>query len=85
MRRCAERLHEGEYRALPAVTVLSNRGVAVASEVLGHAFRYFVVMKRFIIVHEPTEFGIRVARILHGMRNLAAVLDRDAGDDGRGP
>ena len=28
------RLHEGAYRALPAVTVLSNRGVAVASEVL---------------------------------------------------
>ena len=28
------RLHEGEYRALPAVTVLSNRGVAMTSEVL---------------------------------------------------
>ena len=28
------RLHDGEYRALPAVTVLSNRGVAVTSEVL---------------------------------------------------
>ena len=28
------RLHEGEYRALPAVTVLSNCGVAVTSEVL---------------------------------------------------
>ena len=33
------RLHEGEYRPLPAVTVLSNRGVAVASEVLGLEFR----------------------------------------------
>ena len=33
------RLHEGEYRALPAVTVLSNRGVAVASEVLGLELR----------------------------------------------
>ena len=32
-------LHEGEYRALPAVTVLSNRGVAVASEVLGLELR----------------------------------------------
>ena len=51
----------------------------------GHAFRYFVVMKRFIIVYEPTEFGIRVVRILHGMRNLAAELARDAGDDGRAP
>ena len=28
------RLHEGAYRAVPAVTVLSNRGMAVASEVL---------------------------------------------------
>ena len=33
------RLHEGAYRALPAVTVLSNRGVAVASEVLGLELR----------------------------------------------
>ena len=33
------RLHDGEYRALPAVTVLSNRGVSVVSEVLGLEFR----------------------------------------------
>ena len=33
------RLRDGEYRALPAVTVLSNRGVAVASEVLGLELR----------------------------------------------
>ena len=33
------RLHEGAYRAVPAVTMLSNRGVAVASEVLGLELR----------------------------------------------
>ena len=33
------RLHEGAYRAMPAVTVLSNRGVAVVSEVLGLELR----------------------------------------------
>ena len=33
------RLHDGEYRRLPAVTVLSNREVAVASEVLGLELR----------------------------------------------
>ena len=33
------RLHEGEYRPLPAVTVLSNRGVAVTSGVLGLELR----------------------------------------------
>ena len=33
------RLHEGAYRAVPAVTVLSNRGVAVPSEVLGLELR----------------------------------------------
>ena len=33
------RLYEGAYRAVPAVTVLSNRGVAVASEVLGLELR----------------------------------------------
>ena len=33
------RLHDGKYRRLPAATVLSNRGVAVASEVLGLELR----------------------------------------------
>ena len=33
------RLHDGEYRPLPAVTVLSNRGVAVTSGVLGLELR----------------------------------------------
>ncbi len=47
----------------------------------GHRFRYSVVMKSFIIVYEPTDDGIRVARVLHGARNLAAEIDRDAGDD----
>ena len=33
------RLHAGAYRAVPSVTVLSNRGVAVTSEVLGLELR----------------------------------------------
>ena len=48
----------------------------------GHTFCYFVAMRLFIIVYEPAATGIRVARILHGMRNLAAELARDAGDAG---
>lgn len=47
----------------------------------GHSFRYFVVMKIFIIAYESTDNRIRVVRLLHGARNLAAELDRDAGDD----
>ncbi len=46
----------------------------------GHSFRYSVVMKSFIIVYEPTEDGSRVARLLHGARNLATELEGDAGD-----
>ena len=45
----------------------------------GHSFRYFVVMKLFIVVYKPTEAGIEIARILHGKRHLAAELDRDSG------
>ena len=45
----------------------------------GRSFRYFAVMQRFIVVYEPTLAGIRVVRILHAMRNLAAELGRDAG------
>ena len=45
----------------------------------GHTFRYLVVMRSFVIVYEPAEDGIRVARLLHGARNLVAELERDAG------
>jgi plasmid stabilization system protein ParE len=45
----------------------------------GRSFRYVTVMKSFIIVYEPADDGIRVVRLLHGARKLAAELDRDAG------
>ena len=47
---------------------------------VGHSFRYHVVMKSFVIVYEPLDDGIRVARLLHGARNLATELGRGAGD-----
>ncbi len=46
----------------------------------GRTFRYFVVGKTFIVVYEPTDDGIRVARILHGSRQLVDEIERDAGD-----
>ena len=47
----------------------------------GHSFRYFPVMKRFIIVYQPSQDGIRVVRLLHGAQNLAAELTRQARHD----
>lgn len=47
----------------------------------GRSFRYFVVLRSIIIVYEPSEDGIRVVRLLHGARHLAAELDRDAGEE----
>lgn len=47
----------------------------------GKSFRYRSVLRRFIIVYEPLSGGVRVARILHGARDLADTLVRDAGDD----
>lgn len=49
----------------------------------GRAFRYHVVMKRFIIVYAPMADGIQVVRILHGARNIAAELEQDPRDDER--
>ena len=46
----------------------------------GHRFRYYIVMKSFMIVYEPAEEGVHIARILHGAPNLLAELDHDAGD-----
>ena len=48
----------------------------------GRSFRYQSLLKTFIIVYEPADDGIRVVRLLHGARNLAAELARDAGDEG---
>ncbi len=47
----------------------------------GRAFRYVVVSKSFILVYEAHGDVIRVARILHGARQLAAELGRDRGDE----
>jgi plasmid stabilization system protein ParE len=47
----------------------------------GRSFRYLTVMKSFIVVYEPADDGIRVVRLLHGARNLARELARDAGDE----
>ncbi|HVS10631.1 MAG TPA: type II toxin-antitoxin system RelE/ParE family toxin [Planctomycetota bacterium] len=47
----------------------------------GRTFRYLLVARTFIVVYEPLKGGIRVARILHGSRNLAAELQREAGED----
>jgi len=46
-----------------------------------HAFRYVTVANTFIVVYEAVDDGIRVARLLHGARDLAAELGRDPGDE----
>jgi plasmid stabilization system protein ParE len=45
-----------------------------------HAFRYHVVLKNFVIVFDDSSQGIRVARVLHGARNLIGELERNSGD-----
>lgn len=47
----------------------------------GRMFRYRTLLRSFVIVYERTDDGIRVARVLHGARNLVAELERDAGDE----
>jgi len=47
----------------------------------GKTFRYFPALKRFVIVYEPVDTGIRVARVLHGARDLVAELGRESGEE----
>lgn len=49
----------------------------------GRPFLYWTILGRFMIVYEPVEDGIRVARVLDGARNLCAELETDPGDGGR--
>ncbi len=47
----------------------------------GRRFRYRTVLGSFVVVYEAADDGIRIARVLHGARNLVAELERNAGDD----
>lgn len=47
----------------------------------GRTFRYVVISRNFILVYESDDDEIRVARILHGARQLPRELERDRGDD----
>lgn len=46
----------------------------------GRVFRFWPVLKRFVIVYEPSTESIRVARVLDGSRDLPAVLNDDPGE-----
>ncbi len=48
----------------------------------GRSFRYLSVLKTFVVVYEPVDDGIRIVRLLHGARDLAAEIAEDAGDEG---
>ena len=45
----------------------------------GYTLRYATVSQVFIIVYQPAEDGIRIARFLHSARDIAAELDRNTG------
>ena len=77
------RLRDGEYRALPGVTALSNRGVSVASEVLGLELRDEREARRLrlhnratgedLLTHEEAEG--RVAELEARLRALGGALE----------
>lgn len=48
----------------------------------GLSFRFAIVMRRFVVVCRYTRAGVRIARIVHGARNVAAELHRDSGNGG---
>jgi len=47
----------------------------------GRTFQYFPLLKTFLIVYEASPDRIRVARLLHGARDLARELDDEPGDE----
>ena len=47
----------------------------------GREYRYRTVLGSFVVVYEPADDGIRVARIIHGARNLVAELERNPGNE----
>ena len=47
----------------------------------GRALLFQTVLRRFMIVYQPTHNGIRVARILDGAQHIPNALNQDPGDD----
>jgi plasmid stabilization system protein ParE len=45
-----------------------------------HQFRYQAILRSFVVVYEEHEGRLRVARIIHGSRNLLSDLLRECGD-----
>ena len=76
----ARRLRANFERALDALA--ANPNIGHTREDLdpeGRSFRYLVTMNLFIVVYQLTDDSIQIVRILHGMRNLAAEIERDTG------
>ena len=76
----ANRLRANFERTLDALA--ANPNIGHTREDLdpeGRSFRYLVTMNLFIVVYQLTEDSIQIVRILHGMRNLAAEIERDTG------
>lgn len=44
----------------------------------GRALRFFTVKQRFVLIYEPTDAGIVVARIMDGSQDVQDRLDQDA-------
>ncbi len=40
-------------------------------------FRFWTVLRRFVIVYEPLTDGVEIVRVLDGVRDLPRVLDDD--------
>ena len=72
------RLHEGAYRALPAVTVLSNRGVSVASEVLELELRDERAARRVVLRDPATGVVLLTHEESERAREEEAALRRTA-------
>ena len=46
-----------------------------------YQFRYQAVLSSFVVVYEETADSIRIARIIHGARNLLSELMRNSGNE----
>lgn len=46
-----------------------------------HQFRYHAILSSFVVVYEETSEFIRIARIIHGARNLLSELMKDTASE----
>lgn len=63
---------------MPKIGKLSQFSNPILADVLQQAVKGF---KRCLVFYRPSDSGVEILRVIHGARDIEAILDEDLGED----